>query len=182
MKRHYFTHRQQTRRILTSALFSLSVLATGGPAAALDGKTLPGAACQPGDQSQSYITDTSGRILNPSTTQNLVVTCPVVRDVITGNSTAGIKQAFVKAIDNNPGTGKEVGCTLASFRGDNGQVVEVTSGTTVGSSPNVQTLPTFVDIASTSGGFYSLRCLIPPRTNSTAPLSGIVMYHIDEQE
>ena len=182
MKRHFFTQQQQTRRFLTGTLFALSVLATGGPAAALDGKTLPGAACQPGDQSQSYITDPFGRILNPSTTQNLVVTCPVVRDIIAGNSTSGIKQAFVKVIDNNPNTGREVGCTLASFRGDNGQAVEVTSGTTVGSSPNVRPLPTFTDLASTSGGFYSLRCLIPPRSSSTAPLSGIVMYQIDEQD
>ena len=182
MKRHYFTQRQQTRRFLTGTLFALSVLATGGPAAALDGKSLPGAACQPGDQSQSYITDPFGRILNPSTTQSLVVTCPVVRDIITGNSSNGIDQAFVKVIDNNPNTGSEVGCTLASFRGDNGQAVEVTSRTTVGSNPNVQTLPTFTDLASTSGGFYSLRCLIPPRTSSTAPLSGIVMYQIDEQD
>ena len=181
MKRSSFTQRQQTRRFFTGSLFALSVLATGGSAAALDGKTLQGAACQPTTQDQVYSTDGAGRIFNPSTTQVLGVNCPVVRDVIAGRSN-GIDQAFIKVFDNNPDTGREVTCTLLSFRGDTGQLVEAISRNTVGSNPNVQQLPLFTDLASTNGGYYNLQCVIPPRTSSTAPMSGVVMYEIDEQD
>lgn len=180
MKRHLFAQSRQTRHFLTGTLFALSILATGGPAAAIDGKTLQGAACQPLDQTQTYSADGSGRIFNPSTTQHLFVNCPVVRDTIGGHSN-GIDEAFVKVIDNNPAAGKEVVCTLFSFRGDNGQVVEAISRSSVGSNPNVQTLPTFVDLASTSGGYYNLLCNIPPRP-SAGFSSGIVMYQVNEQD
>lgn len=176
MKRHSLTQRQQTRRFLTGTLFALSVLATGGPAAALDGKTLPGSACEPLNQSAPYAEDIFGGIFNPSTTQTLTVNCPVVRDTIGGNSSNGIDVAVVKVFDQNLLTSRDVSCNLTS-RSSTGQVVEVNFRSTTGASSSVQTL-TFTDLASQSGGFYNLSCSIPPK-NGTAQ-SGIIMYEVDE--
>jgi hypothetical protein len=177
MKRHLFSPRQQTRHFLTGTLFALSVLTTGGPASALDGKTYPGIACQPTDQSQVYRAPNSSGIFNPSTTSLLSVNCPVVRDTIPGNSTAGIAQVLMTVVDGNTTAGFNLNCAIASSS-STGQVIEVAiTASKNDANPSTQQLTPMKDIASVSGGYYVLNCTIPPRQRG---LSGIVMYQVDE--
>lgn len=156
-------------------LIALPLLASAyQPAHAIDGKTLPGAACQPLNKDSLFFISSTGVLFNTSTTTFLTVICPVVRDTIASN---GISSAQIRAIDNNTTFG--VSCTLDSRNASAGLTSSRTANSAAGTNPSPQTLSYF-GLSSSSGGYYMFRCTIPPQ--QTAGTSGIVMYRVDENE
>lgn len=160
---------------LRMLLVALPLLASAyQPAHATDGKTLPGAACQPLSKDALFSVSSTGVLLNTSTTAFLTVICPVVRDTIASN---GISSGQVMAIDNN--IASSVSCTLDSRSTSTGLVSSRTANTVAGTNPSPQSL-SYAALSSSSGGYYMFRCTIPPQQGSG--FSGIAMYRVDEND
>ena len=160
---------------LRMLLVALPLLASAyQPAHATDGKTLPGAACQPLSKDALFSVSSTGVLFNTSTTAFLTVICPVVRDTIAAD---GISSAQVMAIDNN--IASSVSCTLDSRSTSAGSVSSRTANTVAGTNPSPQSL-SYAALSSSSGGYYMFRCTIPPQQGSGS--SGIAMYRVDEND
>jgi hypothetical protein len=160
---------------LSTLLIALPLLASAyQPAhAAINGKTLPGAACQPLTKDAVFSVNSFGVLLNTSTTAFLTVICPVVRDTIGSN---GISSAQIMAIDNHTTLG--VSCTLDSRSTTTGLFSSRTANSAAGTNPSPQAL-SYPGLPSSFGGYYMFRCTIPPQQTGA---SGIVMYRVDENE
>ena len=155
--------------------------------AATNGKTLPGAACQPLNKDQVFGASTSGVLFNTGTA-TLTVICPIVRDTIAANSSNGISSASVQVIDNNNNVGDpRVTCVLESRTTAFGLVESLSASSGSGASATAQTLGAqgqYANLASGNGGFYYFRCSIPPVqvVSGQSRLSALIMYRWDETE
>lgn len=159
-----------------SSIIGMSVLMLAAqPAVALDAKTLPGAACQPRNQTDAFTKDSFGRFFNPSSTKTLAVVCPVVRDTMTADSIRGITSTFVMVVDQNTSSG--VTCALFSAQKQGG-AIEAQAATSAGASTTPQQL-NFFDLQSVTDGYYYMNCTIPPA--GSGGQSGIVSYKVEER-
>lgn len=165
------------KQLMIGLGFSM-IAAASVPALANDAKTLPGAACQPKSSSPTaFEINSSGQLVNTSTT-DLIVICPIVRDVMAANSSNGINKAQVHVIDRN--VDRLFTCTLRSH---------ATNTTGAGSSSrntgnsfasaNVQVLE-YRNLASSADGYYFFECTIPGTYNGS--LSSIVTYNWNEAD
>ena len=140
---------------------------------AADGKTLPGATCQPKNQSQPFMNTSRGAVFNQSgSTEGFV--CPVVRDLMSGDSD-GIDDFWMKVYDRNPD--QNVSCTFRSMR-SNGTTRASSTRQTTGFGSGVKHLE-FPALARVTNGYYVVHCMVP-RTHSNGS-SGILMYKVDEE-
>ena len=168
-----------TKQLMIGLGFSMMVAASV-PAVAVDGKTLPGAACQPISNTQVFTRDNTGVLFNTSSAAQTVI-CPVVRDTIALDPINGIITASVVVIDNNNAAGDpKVTCALES-RNINGASVETFVDNSVpGASPVPQILNDYANLTSSEAGYYYFRCSIPGVHETRR--SGIVMYRVYEDD
>ena len=165
------------KQLMIGLGFSM-LAAASVPALANDAKTLPGAACQPKSSSPTtFELNSSGQLINTSTT-DLTVICPIVRDVMAANSSNGISKAQVHVIDRN--VDRRFTCTLRSH-------ATTTTGSGSSSlntgnsfaSADVQVLG-YGNLASSANGYYFFECTIPGTYNGS--LSSIVTYNWNETD
>ena len=72
------------KQLMIGISFSM-LAALNVPALAEDGKTLPGAACQPQSNTQAFSVNNSGVLFNTSALVQTVI-CPVVRDTMAADA------------------------------------------------------------------------------------------------
>ena len=91
---------------------ALALAAVASPAAASDGKSMPGSACQAFEDFRlRQLYRGGGEIFNLGNTGEAVV-CPVVKDL------NKITRAVVMLIDANPDLGADIACSLYTVRSD----------------------------------------------------------------
>ncbi|MDS4022870.1 MAG: hypothetical protein RKR03_20535 [Candidatus Competibacter sp.] len=165
------------KQLMVGLGFSM-IAAASVPAMANDAKTLPGAACQPKSNSPTaFEISSSGQLINTSTT-DLTVICPIVRDVMAANSSNGINKAQVHVIDRN--VDRPFTCTLRSYATSTGSYGSSTQNTGNSfASANVQILG-HGNLASSADGYYLFECTIPGTYNGTR--SSIVTYNWNETD
>ena len=169
------------KQMMIGAAFPM-LAALSLPALAVDGKTLPGAACQPVNNAQVFSVSSGGVLFNTSNAPQAVV-CPVVRDTIAADPVNGIIAARVYVIDNNNAPGDpRVVCALESRAVNTGVVETFTDQSVAGASPLVQVLDNYVNLSASESGYYYFRCSIPAQLviAGIPRASGIVMYRVDE--
>jgi hypothetical protein len=179
------------KQLMIGLGFSM-MAAASAPALAADAKTLPGAACQPAVQTttnlSSLIILNDGSLINAGTA-SITVICPIMRDVMAANGSAGINSAQVYVVDNNNNTNDpRVSCTLESRTtglgsANPGLVESLTVNSTAGASPNIQVIQ-FGNFASAENGYYHFRCNIPgiQMVGGSTNFSKIVMYRVTEND
>ncbi len=152
---------------------ALAALVSAHAGAAPDGKSLPGAMCQPSNKDQVIFRNAQGRMYNSSSAQQTWI-CPVVRDV---NGVAGILDAMVVVEDRNAGVGSsfDVHCTLSSRSADGVQIASQAQETD--GAPGVASL-NYAGLASVDDGYYYFVCSIPAQVGVNR--SGIVSYRVRE--
>jgi hypothetical protein len=172
------------KQLMIGVSFSM-MAALSLPAVAEDGKTYPGAACQPLSNTQVFSVNSFGVLFNTSNLAQTVI-CPVVRDTMAADAANGIRSARVYVIDNNNAAGDpSVTCVLDSRTTGlgfaNPGLSESFADTSVGgASPNIQVLDNYVDLTSSEAGYYYFRCSIPGQDEGRR--SGIVMYRVYEDD
>lgn len=149
---------------LTPAIVSDIVVANTNE----DGKTYPGTMCLPA-QGHKVANSTTGVLYNDSNTPQ-TWTCPIVRDVMSGNDVNGITTAVVKGLDNHPS--QDISCSLKSLSFHGGPVVQENDTSADG---NIA----FAGIQSFANGQYVLRCSVPGKHGNSR--SGIRVYRINEK-
>ncbi len=166
--------KQQLRALAAAAL--LAVMLGNPNAFADDGKSYAGASCQPVSRADvDSIAYYSGIAWNTSTTHNLVLHCPIIRDTPDGIAGGGVA-VWNRNIDGI------VDCTMRSFNDRGGIVAE--SWDTAGWDPSVQHLAFSAVGAPGRFGYYTLECVVPPAVTATpagAGWSGIVLYWVEER-
>ena len=160
---------QNLHAFVTCGLLGLAALAA--PAAAEDGKAMPGSACQASFFGQGQTLLRSGASLSHNGSIAVSVTCPTVKDIEAGR----IKRALVKVFDRHPSL--PVKCTLATHRSD-GTVQQSQTAQTLSLSPGILQTLTFAGQSTAAGGVYNLACDLPP---GNAAVSTIVLYSIVEE-
>lgn len=163
-------------RILAILGVSLTTVSLSAMSAE-DGKTFPGALCQPETGVQSVLRDSTGSMFNTSTAAQ-AWTCPVVRDVM-GDEIEG---AVITVVDRNVAAGDpNVSCTLYSRTPIGGLVASEFHSTAGG--PGTVTLlyaPGNPNLAGAQEGYYYFRCSIPG--TYLGRRSGIVSYRVVEND
>ena len=139
-----------------------------------DGKAMPGSACQATFFSGLQPLFRIGAVISSSGSDNVSVTCPVVKDIEAGR----IKRAEVMVIDRNPNAGADIGCTLTTFKKDG--TVHQSQERKSNNSFNVALPLSFGAQTAALQGSYSLVCTLPPMVASSGP-SSIVMYNVVEE-
>ncbi len=138
------------------ASVALVLAALVSPAAAADGKSIFGSACQPSDDSRlSQLNRGGGSIFNAGSATEFVA-CPVVKDL------NKIKLAVVRLIDRNAGPGADIACTLVTLR-SNGTIQATKDLRSNGSSTAPQSL-NFGAQPAAANGSYDLFCGLPPQS------------------
>jgi hypothetical protein len=133
---------------------ALVVAALAGPALAADGKTMPGSACEPKDDSRpGQLYWGNGNIANLGNAQQ-PVNCAVVKDL------NKIRRAVVMVIDLNPDPGADISCQLVTVRSD-GTVQAAQDQRSNGSFTVARPL-SFGAQAAAANGSYHLECSLPP--------------------
>jgi hypothetical protein len=156
------------------AALAAFVLATLGAtqAHAVDGKNYPGSMCVPwgANRTPTYYYSAIG---NPSTSTDLLLDCPIVRDSITNT----IQSGWVKAIDQH--YYDNVSCRLDSIYFSGGAAWGWSSPTlsSSGSSGNPQHLA-FGGVGANNTAHYYYSCRIPPTFNGN--VSSITSYQVNE--
>jgi hypothetical protein len=166
------TMKQQLRALAAAALLTVTM---GSPHAfANDGKSYAGATCQPAYRADvDKIAYTAGRAWNTSTTSDLVLQCPVLKDTAHGIDGAGI------AIVNR---NNHLECTLRSYDvPDGAEPVEIDNvRVATGFDPDVQRVHFAHGLTTSRYGYYTMDCVVPPVTS--AGMSGVVFYWLEEQD
>lgn len=172
------------KQLMIGVSFSM-MAALSLPAVARDGKTYPGAACQPLSNTQVFSVNSSGVLLNTSNLAQTVI-CPVVRERIDADAADGILDARVYVIDNNNAVGDpSVTCVLDSRTtglglANPGLSESFSDSSIPGAGPNIQVLDNYVNLSTANGGYFYFRCSIPGVHENRR--SGIVMYRVDEDQ
>lgn len=172
--------KQQLRALAAATLLTVTL---GSPNTfAADGKSYAGASCQPVSRADvDSIAYYSGIAWNTSTTRNLGLHCPIIRD-----TSDGIAYGGVAVLNRNRRPGAFVDCTMRSFSAPDGgphrQVAE--SREIAPWNPNVQHLE-FSEVGEPGRfGYYTMDCVVPPAVDATpaeAGWSGIVFYWVEER-
>lgn len=177
----------KTRRRLLPRVIALTCLASGiaAPAAASDSKYFNGAFCRVAfafnGSNMADVVDysTNGSVANRSTNQPMTLVCPIVRD--NTSNTDGWDSIEVGYFDKH--SGDAISCTAFSrtFSGGMGWDQGGLSVDTLGSSW-AKTNMIFNDGSgfSSNGGFYFIRCILPPLQGGGADPSAIAYYRIQE--
>lgn len=156
---------------LGKGLVLAGVLATSSAMAA-DGKNYAGLDCHI-VQGNGFIYS-FGSIINPSTTTDMVLACPAVKDA------ANISSGAIVVRDQS--LTSDVSCTLFSNHTSGSSIVGDTDGPRVsapGTSPNWQSV-SFGSVSATSNSAYWYLCTIPKANGSLQ--SGLAMYKIVEND
>jgi hypothetical protein len=143
-----------------------------------DGKTLPGALCQPGSHTQAIVR-IAGSMFNVSASPQ-VWTCPIVRDVV---GAAAIEFARITVVDNNNDSGAVVFCALVSST-STGTVHDSDIQDTSGEAGTVALDYGSGDVKALSGvngGYYYFQCSIPG-TDNNGQQSGVISYQVNEND
>jgi hypothetical protein len=154
------------RHTIAPALFALAVGTTGpGIATAEDGKVYPGALCEKELGVFSYA---AGQIRNNSNSGSLTVSCPIVRDAVSG----GVNDAYVRAYSAHS---SGVWCQLhtRSTYGTAGFLQGKSAGGTGYKGLS------YASMSDYNGGFYYFWCAVPPSNGATK--SRIIAYRMDEK-
>lgn len=176
-------YRRHGRKVINGLAALALLLAGASGAKAADEKVFPGTMCVQQGISSTVYYDGNGRVLNSSTTQAVIVICPIVRDSVLDKW----QSVKVVAADRNPNANLNVTCTARSNQTDGlGWSYDPTNP----SDPFYATLnwwesKTFTFNPPTEErdrGTYFVSCTIPPRyvNGSSVYDSGIYSYRIDE--
>ncbi len=138
------------KNIATSVLF-IAALSVSNIGFAADGKTLPGAACQPERDEFDIERNYSGQAKNNSWLSQYWI-CPIVRD----SMSPSMRDASMKIV-NASGT---MSCSLYS-RSSSGGYVSAPSRSTNLSGATVQTF-TWGGVSDSNNGYYYFRCNVTP--------------------
>jgi hypothetical protein len=176
-----YVMKQQLRALgaLAAVAILLVTLGSSNAFARGDGKSYAGASCQPVTPADvDRVAYYSGIAYNTSTTDSLVLQCPIIRDTENGIDDGGaavLNRHFNAVVD----------CTMRSFSAPDGgphrQVAE--SRELAPWDPDVQHLVFSGVRAPGPFGYYTMDCVVPPAVNTTeAGWSGIVFYWVSERE
>lgn len=163
-------------RLFTLAGLLAVLIAT--PSMAIDGKTYPGAMCQPRSPESNFVR--RGSYINPNT-EDISVICPVVRDTV---GSTFLLRADVYVLDRS--TRANFTCTFYSDS-FNGVTVATSTNTSGGNSTQVKRIElrgsngaTGASLAAPDSGYYFIECKIPGIENGNA--SSIVSYRVHEND
>lgn len=150
------------RLVIFVSLLALSTLST--PASAADDKIYPGLMCVGVDGS---VDTSNGLAYNTSSSAELTVRCPIVRDV----TTASAFTATAYLVDATPSD--SVDCT---FYYRKSSTIAGSSSSTSTSSSGYSSTPTSLSWSLTaySGGYNDIKCTLPVTYGCLA--SGVVSY------
>ena len=158
------------------SLFGLPLIAFNVSVMAVDGKTYPGALCQPQTNTQSIVRNPQGVMLNAGTDPQTWI-CPIVRrDGRNSIENATIVVRDRNAVEGDPNA--DVSCTLFSrtFTGELvASEIQGSAGTGVVALEYGAGDP---DINSEVNGYYYFRCTIPGTFEGLR--SGVVEYLVIE--
>jgi hypothetical protein len=154
------------------------------PSLALDGKTYPGAMCQPRSPESNFVR--RGSYINPNTEAASVI-CPVVRDTV---GSTFLHSANVYVLDRS--TEANVTCTLFSASFD-GKTVATSFNTSSGFSDQVKRIQlngsngaSGASLAAPASGHYFIECRLPGVDLDNGGLediaSAIVSYRVYEND
>lgn len=160
-------------RIVTSFSIAAIVSSLLGLSAvhAADSKVYPGASCLPADGfTWSAVSVTGGRLFNSSTGQ-IAVACPIVRD----NTVGAWSSIEIVVIDRH--STQNVTCWGVSANRDGSSSVTSQIKSTTGDSGTGQVL-TLPSVTETDKGYFYLHCYLPPAESGQG--SGIASYYVTE--
>jgi len=153
-------------------LLAMAGIVTGSAIARADNFNYPGVICQPengGTYEMNY-----GSVLNASSTSDLNVVCPILKNG-SGTFTSIGPDSAVTFIDRN--STLDVACELRSESFSQGNVVHngsfVITSAGISGQGNKQ-----LGLTGNGGDYYYLFCTIPRMSNGAK--SGIVFFHIVE--
>jgi hypothetical protein len=150
---------------------ALALAALASPALAADGKTMPGSACEPKDDSRpGQLYWGYGNIANIGNAQQ-PVNCPVVKDL------NKINRAVVMVLDVNPDPGADIYCQLVTVRSD-GTIQSAQAQKSNGSVAVAKPL-SFGGQGAAANGSYHLECSLPPFRQGFGA-SSIINYTVVE--
>jgi len=163
-------------------LIVLAVAAPNGFSA--DTKTFPGAGCH-----AAYASDAAslyrggGTIANMSTSKNVWIECPIVKDA--DHMLGAVATASAWVVDGDPGTlSKDVQCFVSIHFANNANVW-TDSISRSASTGGLASQPKQLDFNFNMGGlypmrhYYLLRCSLPPLYNGNR--STLIMYRVTEK-
>lgn len=174
-----------------SVVFGLFLIMTTvylpAEATGTDTKLYAGATCVPtADPHVHGGGDAQGAIFN-SGEEELLVFCPVVRDVSRGQE-IGVEKITIWALDQHPDDENDGGvfdpdnvhCSFNSRDnpGVSPEAVDIGEVASTGASPDVQELEIF-NRKSASRGYYFIQCAIPAKVEDD--ISGIRAYEVVER-
>jgi hypothetical protein len=154
-------------------LFGLPLIAFNMSVMALDGKAYPGALCQPATNTQLFVRNNKGMMLNTGAEPQTWI-CPIVRDV-----NGKIEEAIIRVRDNNGDQNADISCRLFS-RTQTGALVDSQTQATTGTG--VVALKYAAGAATINSepgdGDYYFRCTIPGTFEGQS--SGVIEYRLTE--
>jgi hypothetical protein len=173
--------RNSWRRKIINGLGAFVLLLVGASGAeAQDAKTFPGTMCRQVGTASNVSYTTTGRVLNPSTTSQVQVICPIVRDHLAHRW----QSLEIAVLDRNatPTASGAITCTAVSADRSGTSVSSLTSATSSGfTTPSgvCQDVIRFgLPAPAVNDGIYYVQCTLPASTTDGS--SGICSYRIDE--
>jgi hypothetical protein len=138
-----------------------------------DGKVYPGTMCHSNEEALIQYAYT--RAWNSSTSADLWLDCPVVKDSVAGYVT----HSYAWVVDQNPNSDKNVNCTLYCLSSELSTYTGWWTPTQYSSGSNAtpQKL-TMGSVSCTTDYSLSMACWIPRKWNGAA--SGVAAYRVDE--
>lgn len=162
-----------SRQLATSAFAALALLVAAIPASAAS-NNMPGSACQAATASGAALLTRGRSVIENFGDQAVTIHCPIERH------RSRIVSAEVMLIDKNPANNADIICRLETINRDGTPRSTNTQGSN--SSFNVALPITFPDqLTPVGGGYYVLRCDLPPAAPGFFQSSGIVGYTVVEQ-
>ena len=159
--------------IPAAAFVALVIAVHPVAAAAADGKTMTGSACQARQPAElQFLIRSNNSGLRSTGSQTVFVVCPVTKDVASGR----IKRAEISVVDLNPLA--DVGCELSTNRSD-GNVQQLQALRSSGATTAVQKL-IFGGQAAVPNSSYNIVCFLPPFL-VTQGSSAIISYTVIEE-
>lgn len=175
IKTNFNVKKRSVLTLLMLAPLSMAGLGISTNVLADDDKVYPGNNCQTKSANFRISDDAPGAIQNVSDRSNLTVSCPIVRDYMSGGS--GMKRARVWFHNNN--TARAISCRLETRHGNGALVKRVMASTAVGARQGVLVLNNNSDAGV--GRSFNLTCTLPP-TVETFRFPRIEAYKVEEYD
>ncbi len=154
-----------TRNNVRHCAVLVGCLLATATAAAVDEKVFPGSVCQPATGPVAYFGD--GSVGNLSTTDAVIVMCPVVRDDTT-STTNVISNSSVWVVNPGP-TSTSLACLIQMDDFDTGSFAFISKTTvSIGSAPQEIAFPK-LGIAGGAEWAVDVSCLLPPSLSPVGP-------------